>query len=350
METRKSLSGSEIVDEISRLHINSIPESWYKTIRRKNQPNSLAILILWDLLYWYRWSEIRDEKTGMVICYKKKFHADLLQRSYSDIAQKFGISKRLASDTIDFLEELGVIEKVLRTVTLKGIRCSNVLFIKLNPVKIKEISDESNNLPGVEVNVDNEISGDLYTQKRDTSNENAQEVSQNDVYTSREISGDLYTQKRDTNTITSQSNSQLFPNQIHTQNTHTHTCAKENEPQPNFGDLQKDAFELITLHNRDAPINRKIPISLNFISFLQKESRTLIERLRGEPPERILSALKNYVSVADMPDTWQTVFSLNSFLNNFEKYTPEYFDIEVFRERKQDRTGGGGLPDDRIRL
>ena len=62
-----SISGNAIVDEISNMRINSIPEAWYRTVRQGKQPNALAILVLWDLLYWYKWTEIRDESSGLFL-------------------------------------------------------------------------------------------------------------------------------------------------------------------------------------------------------------------------------------------------------------------------------------------
>lgn len=132
-------TGNKIVDEISVLHINSIPETWYHTIKRNNQPHAMAILILWDLVYWYKWTEVRDEVSGLVIGYKKKFKADLLQRSYEAISNKFGISKRQATDIIVFLEKLGAVKRVFRNIKVANTTLSNVLFIELVPNVIKEL-------------------------------------------------------------------------------------------------------------------------------------------------------------------------------------------------------------------
>lgn len=143
MNKEKSITGSKAVDEISMLNINSIPESWYKNIRSPKGPNALAILILWDLLYWYKWTEVRDEHSGEVIGYKKKFKADCLQRSYSSIADKFGISKKQATSVLNDLEDLGIIKKHLRTITVGELKMSNVLFIELIPDAIKQISSFS---------------------------------------------------------------------------------------------------------------------------------------------------------------------------------------------------------------
>lgn len=133
-------TGSSTVDQMSRLHIsgNIIPVTWYKTIRKATgKPNLNAIIILADLVYWYRPTEVRDEMTGELIGLKKKFHADLLQRSYQQIADQFGITKRDATNAVVELEKLGVVKRVFRTLKLNGQQVPNVLFLDLN-VKVLE--------------------------------------------------------------------------------------------------------------------------------------------------------------------------------------------------------------------
>ena len=105
-------TGSVTVDRMSRLHIsgNIIPVTWYKTIRKSTgKPNLNAIIILADIVYWYRPTEVRDEMTGELVGLKKKFHADLLQRSYQQIADQFGITKRDATNAVVELEKMKVI-------------------------------------------------------------------------------------------------------------------------------------------------------------------------------------------------------------------------------------------------
>jgi len=51
-------------------------------------------LILADVVYWYRPAVLRDERTGAVIGQKKKFAEDMLRRSYSDLEEQFGLSKK----------------------------------------------------------------------------------------------------------------------------------------------------------------------------------------------------------------------------------------------------------------
>lgn len=140
-------TGNTIVDEVGKMNFagNIIPEAWYRTIRKNKtgKPNLRGIIFLSDIVYWYRPTEIRDEVTGEVIGYRKKMHGDLLQRSYQDWAEKYGCSKGEATTTIDELAEIGVISKEFRTIQCKGVRVSNVLFIKLNVEKLKELTYEN---------------------------------------------------------------------------------------------------------------------------------------------------------------------------------------------------------------
>ena len=136
-------TGNRIVDENARLSIsgNVIPQMWYRTIiRESGKPNLTAIIILADIVYWYKPTEIRDEATGQVIAVKKKFKADLLQRSYQQISEQFGISKKEATNAVVFLEKLGVVKRVFRTITINGIVVNNVLYLELDVAKLKELT------------------------------------------------------------------------------------------------------------------------------------------------------------------------------------------------------------------
>lgn len=129
-------SGNEIVDMVGRISItgNIIPQIWYKTITHPSgKPYLEAIVILSDIVYWYRPTEVRDERTGEVIAYRKRFKADLLQRSYADLAQQFGISKREATNAVVALEKIGVVRRHLHTIDVNGTKMANVLFLELVP-------------------------------------------------------------------------------------------------------------------------------------------------------------------------------------------------------------------------
>lgn len=82
-------------------------------------------------MYWYKPAELRDESTGQVVAVKKRFKSDLLQRSYQQISEQFGISKKEATNAIIFLEKLGVVKRVFRTVTINGLVINNVIYLEL---------------------------------------------------------------------------------------------------------------------------------------------------------------------------------------------------------------------------
>jgi len=128
------MSTTPTVDAISRLRLTGdiIPPTWYKTITRANgKPHLLAIVILANILYWYKSTPIRDEASGDIVRHERKFYGDKLQRSYDAIADQFGVSKAQATDACHHLEQMGLLTLEFRTVrTDGGLTLSNVLFIE----------------------------------------------------------------------------------------------------------------------------------------------------------------------------------------------------------------------------
>ncbi len=150
-------SGNATVDSMAKINLtgNIIPANWFRTITRDNgKPYMLAICILSELCYWYRPQEVRDERSGNIVEYRKRFKGDMLQKNYQDLADRFGESKRSVKAASDRLEELGVIRKEWRNLKLRnGAVINNVLFIDLNvdilsgltfgyPESVEEISEE----------------------------------------------------------------------------------------------------------------------------------------------------------------------------------------------------------------
>lgn len=137
-------SGNEIVDKVTKMNItgNTIPHNWYKTITRPNgKPYLNAIVILSDIVYWYRATEVRDENTNYVIGMKKKFSdPDFLQRDYGQLSKFFGMSKEETRNAMEHLEKIGVIKKHLRTIQNNGRKIPNVLYIELIPEKLYELT------------------------------------------------------------------------------------------------------------------------------------------------------------------------------------------------------------------
>lgn len=137
-------TGNNTVDAVGQIQFtgNIIPQVWYKTIVKDNKkPYLLAICLLADIVYWYRPTELRDEKTGKFIGYAKKFKdKHMLQRSYDQFSDLYGESKRSITDAIVYLEKIGVIKRIFRTIEVGGMRCNNVLFIDLFPDVLEKLT------------------------------------------------------------------------------------------------------------------------------------------------------------------------------------------------------------------
>ena len=132
------------VIEIGKLNFkgNIIPERWFQALTYESgRPHINAIIILSEIVYWYRPTEVRDESSGVLIEVRKKFKADLLQRNYQGFSKKFGFSKKQVQDAFDYLRGMNLIYTELRTIDVgEDLRLPNVLFIGVNPEKIKEIT------------------------------------------------------------------------------------------------------------------------------------------------------------------------------------------------------------------
>lgn len=131
--------------EIEGLTGNVVPISWTKTIVKKTKkgtfkPQPIAILLLADIVYWYRPVKPRDEQSGDEFPTQKKFKADKLQRSYKAFADQYGLSKRQVATALHYLKELRVIDLEKRDFAVSGLWLSNVLFIGLDVDRLIELT------------------------------------------------------------------------------------------------------------------------------------------------------------------------------------------------------------------
>ena len=139
-------TGNQACDTLREIAFtgNIIPQIWYKVFVKRDlknpKPHLLAINVLADIVYWYRPSEVRDECTGAVIGYRKKFGGDMLQRNYAQIAEQFGCSAGQAKDAIVFLEQMGVLRREFRTIESGGINYNNIMFIDLDAKRLQELT------------------------------------------------------------------------------------------------------------------------------------------------------------------------------------------------------------------
>jgi len=123
---------------------NILPAPWFQhpLLRHESgRVNLPAAIILSDVIYWYRPQEIREEATGKIIEYRRKFRADKLQKSYRAWAEQFGMTKRQVKDAVAFLRLRGLVATEFRHVTTEsGLALSNVLFIEPVLSRITELN------------------------------------------------------------------------------------------------------------------------------------------------------------------------------------------------------------------
>jgi len=136
----------KVLKDISEISFNGniIPHTWYKhvvydTDGGKTKADLLAINILADVVYWYRLSVIRDESTGQIIEYRKKFKGEKLQKSYNSYAEQFGSTKRAVKYSIDLLVKLNLVTRVFEDIKELGL--FNVMYLVPASDRIREISE-----------------------------------------------------------------------------------------------------------------------------------------------------------------------------------------------------------------
>ncbi|WCN13139.1 hypothetical protein GV054_09030 [Marinomonas mediterranea] len=134
---------TKAVADIGRLGFtgNVTPKVWYKQILTPSgKPDFKAVALLSEIVYWYRPRELRDEHTGAVTGYQKRFSDDMLHRSYASFSEDFGMTKREAQEAIKRLRDAGLIRCELRNKQVNGTQLSNVLYIEPVAQKIEEIT------------------------------------------------------------------------------------------------------------------------------------------------------------------------------------------------------------------
>lgn len=142
----KYSSGNSIVDRMASVNFtgNIVPAQWWHELKMPSGATDTAgVIILSEICYWYRPRLERDEATGEVKGYRKRFKADLLQRSYDSFAKQFGFTKRQVTEAIKRLENAGLIKRVFRTVNAGDMKIPNVLHIELNVDRVMDITFKS---------------------------------------------------------------------------------------------------------------------------------------------------------------------------------------------------------------
>ncbi|OJD58127.1 DnaD domain-containing protein [Bacillus sp. NH11B] len=131
-----------VVYEIGGINLkgNVVDHEWFNYVTFSNgKPHIVAIMVLSEIVYWYRPTVFRDEIDGKVI-YKKKFKADKLQKNYQQLADTFGFTKLQVKRACDLLTDMLLIKIEFRTINVDGKVLNNVMFVEPVSTEIKKIS------------------------------------------------------------------------------------------------------------------------------------------------------------------------------------------------------------------
>lgn len=103
---------SSEVEQFGLLHISGdvVPPEFFQAIKFENcKPDLLSVLILSNLLYWYRPIKPRDERTDHATAWRQKFQGEMLSRTYQEWADIYGATERQARDACHRLQAKGLI-------------------------------------------------------------------------------------------------------------------------------------------------------------------------------------------------------------------------------------------------
>ena len=130
------------VIKITKMNItgNIVPISWFEHLTFKSgKPHLPAIMILSDIIYWYRAQETR-EQDGTVVEYKQKFQADMLQKQYKEWMKLYGFGRAQTKSAVDYLQKEEYINREFRDVERNGEIFQNRMYVEPKPEKIEKIT------------------------------------------------------------------------------------------------------------------------------------------------------------------------------------------------------------------
>ncbi|WP_369355568.1 conserved phage C-terminal domain-containing protein [Lysinibacillus capsici] len=130
------------VMKVARINLrgNTMDQGWFKHLTLENgKPYMVAITVLSEIFYWYKPTELRDEETNE-IRYKQKFKADKLQKSYQQLADSFGFTKRQVLEACKYLLKKRLITIEFRTIIVNGTKYNNVMYVEPVVENIEKIS------------------------------------------------------------------------------------------------------------------------------------------------------------------------------------------------------------------
>jgi hypothetical protein len=140
-------TGNPTVDGITRLKLtgNIIPDTWYQhpSLKKDNGNCELmAMLLLAEIIGWYKARQVVDEETLQVVGWQKKFKNEKLQVFLHAYASKFSCSKDTIARHLKFLHDRKLIVREYHAEYTfpDGKTYNNVIFVEPVLAEIRKIS------------------------------------------------------------------------------------------------------------------------------------------------------------------------------------------------------------------
>lgn len=105
----------DLVGQMSKLALTSfgyliLPTEWFRLVRRRSGSVHLAAtVILAEVVFWYRFRIVRDEKSGKLLRTECRFSGDSFRRSLTGWSDMLGLSRKEVRNAIETLKRLGLI-------------------------------------------------------------------------------------------------------------------------------------------------------------------------------------------------------------------------------------------------
>ncbi len=120
---------------------NVIPHAWFSQLKLPSGKTDLVgLIILAEIVYWYRPITVLDEKTGQQVIQRKKFKGDMFQSPLGYYENKFGLTKDQVRKALRRLETNGFIIREYRDVVQHGVKLTGATYVEPIPAKILEIT------------------------------------------------------------------------------------------------------------------------------------------------------------------------------------------------------------------
>jgi hypothetical protein len=136
------------VTEIGKIHFegNIIPHEWYNHIKLPSgKPDVVGIIILSEIIYWYRPVTGIDEPTGRKASKRAKFSGDKFKSPIGYYQHKFGFTKDQVRQALKRLEQGGFIKREYRdyiSMDTGKPMVTNITHVEPVPERILEITHQ----------------------------------------------------------------------------------------------------------------------------------------------------------------------------------------------------------------